>query len=169
MRPIEMTDAGSVADIIRCAFGSIAGVVVPSPSALHVTAAAITAHLAEGGGGVLVPGRACLLWAGQAGALYVSRIAVLPEHRRLGLASAMLGLAEAEAKRRRLPSLRLSTRLALTGNRRLFARWGFVEGQRHAHPGYDQPTYVEMEKPLDEQAPPSREETPSPACGRGPG
>ena len=115
---------------------------------------------------MLVPGRACLLWAAQTEGLYVSRIAVLPEYRRFGLASAMLGCAEAEARRCRLPALRLSTRLALTGNRRLFARLGFVEGQRHAHPGYDQPTFVDMEKRLDEQAPPRRENTFSSASGR---
>jgi hypothetical protein len=44
--------------------------------------------------------------------------------------------------------MHLGTRLALEGNRRLFARFGFQEVARHAHPGYAAPTWVEMEKRL---------------------
>ena len=67
------------------------------------------------------PDRSCLLWAERDGALHLSRLAVIPEHRRQGLARAMLAQAEQEARARRIPRLTLSTRLVLTGNRRLFA------------------------------------------------
>ena len=42
----------------------------------------------------------------------------------------------------------LSTRLALLDNRRLFAACGFVETTREAHPGYAEPTFVNMVKRL---------------------
>jgi penicillin-binding protein 2 len=38
--------------------------------------------------------------------------------------------------------------VVLADNRRLFARCGFVETAQHAHPGYAQPTFVDMEKRL---------------------
>jgi hypothetical protein len=44
--------------------------------------------------------------------------------------------------------LRLSTRLALLDNRRLFAGSGFTETTREAHPGYAEPTFVNLEKRL---------------------
>ena len=44
-----------------------------------------------------------------------------------------------------LPRLYLSTRLVLLDNRRLFAACGFVETTRDAHPGYAEPTFVNME------------------------
>jgi hypothetical protein len=47
-----------------------------------------------------------------------------------------------------LPRIRLSTRLALLDNRRLFAACGFVETTRETHPGFAAPTFVNMEKRL---------------------
>jgi hypothetical protein len=57
-------------------------------------------------------------------------------------------MAEAAAQQHGLARLRVGTRLALAGNRRLFASCGFVQIARHAHPGYAEPTWVEMEKRL---------------------
>ncbi len=172
-RAIAVTDCDAVAELIRRAFGSIPATVVPRPSALQVTGATIAAHLAAGGGGLVALGCACLLWAERRagtglaateqptlsphpalcrrereGVLQLSRLAVAPEHRRQGLARALLEAAEAEARRRGLPTLALSTRLALHGNRALFAGYGFIETARHAHPGFDHPTSVDMEKRL---------------------
>ena len=65
-----------------------------------------------------------------------------------GMGTRLLAAAEAEARRRHLPALRLSTRLVLADNRRLFAACGFIEGARHAHPGSPEPTFVDMEKRL---------------------
>ena len=105
-------------------------------------------HLAAGGRGALHGDAGCILWSERDGGLYLSRLAVLPSRRGQGIAAALLAGAEAEARRRGLPSLRLEVRLALEGNRRLFRRAGFKEGERRAHPGYLTPTYVEAEKRL---------------------
>ncbi len=139
-----------MAALIRRAFGGLA--VDPPPSALRVTAADVAAH---GGGGLVVdPARACLLWAVMGDGLQVCRLAVDPGHRRQGLAAALLARAGEEARRRGLAAVRLSTRLALPGNRRLFAACGFVETARHAHPGYAEPTFVDMERRLEPGAAP---------------
>ncbi len=146
-RVLEPADAEDLAGLVRNAFAGL--LLDPPPSAGRVTAEDVRRHLAQGGGGIVVdPAVAGLLWDEREGGLYVSRVAVTTAHRRQGIATGLLQAAEAEAQRRGLPRLWLSTRLALTGNRRLFARFGFVETRLHAHDGYAEPTYVDMEKPI---------------------
>jgi GNAT superfamily N-acetyltransferase len=144
-------DAEAVASLIQAAFAQLPVPLDPAPSALGVNAAAVSAHLACGGGAVSQTGEAivgCVFWAERSGGLYVSRLAVAPRARRLGIARSLLGAAEDAAVALHLPRLHLGTRLALIANRRLFAACGFVEVARHAHPGYVEPTWVEMEKLL---------------------
>lgn len=148
-----MEDAEPYAALVRSAFAGLG--LDPPPSALGLTGAMVAAHLAEGGGVTTEPGEAGLLWAEKDGGLYVSRVAVHPAARGQGLAIRMLAAAEAEARRRGLPRLWLATRLALTGNRRLFARCGFVETAQHSHPGYATPTFVDMEKPIGSELGPA--------------
>jgi ribosomal protein S18 acetylase RimI-like enzyme len=149
-RPLRTEDAAVVARTVRAAFAANRPLDPPA-SALRERAAAVRAVLASGGGAALFAGVvmvACLLWQEKEGGLYVSRVSVLRRHRRQGLANALLVAAEEEARRRRLPRLWLSTRLALTENRAVFAACGFREATRHAHAGYAQPTYVDMVKDL---------------------
>lgn len=144
-------DAIAVAALIRAAFAAQSAVTAPLPSALRVTEAEIGAVLGAGGGavaqadGCLV---AAVLWQEQDGGLYVSRLAVAPAWRRGGIASALLAAAETAARAMGLPRMHLSTRLVLLDNRRLFATRGFVETTREAHPGYSEPTSVNLEKRL---------------------
>ena len=151
LRPLHQADSAAAAVLIRTVFAGIADRLDPKPSALNESEAAIRALLARGGGvcaehdGALV---ACALWEEKSGGLYLGRVSVAPQARGKGLARAMIAAAEAEATRRGLPRLWLSTRLTLTENRRLFAACGFTETAQHAHPGYPHPTYVDMEKPL---------------------
>jgi ribosomal protein S18 acetylase RimI-like enzyme len=147
IRPIAPGDAAWVAALIRAAFATVAAQVDPPPSALRVTADAVRAHLASGGGAVYGT-EGCILWSEKADGLYVGRLAVRPESRGQGIATALLAHAEAVAREMGLRRIQLEVRLALESNRRLFARAGFVEGARRAHPGYERPTYVEAEKLL---------------------
>ena len=89
-----------------------------------------------------------MLWAFVDGGMYLGRVAVPPAWRGRGVARAVVGAAEEEARARRLPRLLLGTRLVLAGNRRLFAGLGFRETGLETHPGYDAPTSVRMEKAL---------------------
>ena len=92
---------------------------------------------------------AAVLWEEKEGGLYVSRLSVAPEWRGRGIAVRLLAAAEEAAQVKGLPGLNLGTRLALEGNRRLFARFGFREIAFHAHPSYATPTWVEMEKRIE--------------------
>jgi predicted N-acetyltransferase YhbS len=144
-------DAASVAALIRAAFAAQPVVTDPLPSALRVTEADVVANLLAGGGAVamvtnVLAGSA--LWTEQNGGLYLGRLAVAPAWRRRGVARALVAAAEAVARSAGLPVMRLSTRLVLLDNRRLFATCGFVETAREAHPGYAEPTFVNMEKRL---------------------
>ncbi len=140
-------DAEAVARLIRTAFAAIDTPLDPPPSALRETAGRIRAHLLAGGG-ALHGLEGCILWAERGGGLYVGRLAVLPACRGQGIAPALLAYAEQVARRMGQPRIHVETRLALAGNRRLFARAGFVETVQRAHPGYAQPTFVEAEKRL---------------------
>jgi predicted N-acetyltransferase YhbS len=144
-------DAASVAALIRAAFAAQPVVTDPLPSALRVTEADVVANLLAGGGAVamvtnVLAGSA--LWTEQNGGLYLGRLAVAPAWRRRGVARTLVAAAEAAARSAGLPVMRLSTRLVLLDNRRLFATCGFVETTREAHPGYAEPTFVNMEKRL---------------------
>ena len=152
IRSLGEADAGTVAALIRLAFASLSATVEPPPSALRETAANIAAIFAAGGGGagVDLDGRlvAACIWQPQEGGLYFGRLSVHPEARGRGLARALIAAAEAEALARGLPRVLLSTRLALADNRRLFAAMGFREVALQAHPGFAEPTFVDMEKSL---------------------
>lgn len=153
LRPLRPADSAAVAALIREAFAALPVTPDPPMSALRVTAADIGGHMAAGGEGAVAEAGGqpvgCALWVEKQGGLYLGRVAVLPALRRHGIARTLVAAAEAAARRMGLPRLQLSTRLVLTGNRRLFAACGFVETEQHAHPGYAAPTFVDMEKRLE--------------------
>ena len=158
IRPILPGDADAVAALIRAAFAAIPVPLDPAPSALRETPDSVRAHLAEGGGALADGPAACVLWSERDGGLYVGRLAVRPSHQGQGLAGLLLAAAAAEARRRGLPRLHLGVRLALLGNRRLFARLGFTETRLRTHDGCPAPTWTEAERWLT--APPTGTGTP---------
>lgn len=147
-------DADAVAALVRAAFAEQSVRTDPPASALRLTGAAVRAHLAVGGGGACsrVGGdlAGSILWGNRGNALCLSRLAVAPRYRRRGIANALLSQAEMMAREAGCARLLLETRLVLLDNRRLFAALGFREVSEHAHPGYAQPTFVLMEKPLSD-------------------
>jgi GNAT superfamily N-acetyltransferase len=144
-------DAAAVAALIRVAFAAQSVLTDPLPTALVVTEADVAGHLCAGGGAVAEVGRrlaGSVQWAERQGGLYIGRLSVAPAWRGHGIGKALIATAEAAAIRAGLPVIRLSTRLVLLDNRRLFAACGFIETEREAHPGYGEPTFVNMEKRL---------------------
>ena len=151
LRPAEHSDSGAIAGLIRAAFAGPAETTDPKPSALRESAESVAATLGVGGGAVAMVGErmvGAVLWQPRDGGLYFGRLAVAPDSQGGGIARRLLVAVEAVARGRGLGRLLLSTRLVWTGNRRLFGSLGFVETAQHAHPGYDAPTFVDMEKAL---------------------
>lgn len=151
LRALGPADADAALAVIRAAFAAQGVPTDPPSNALAESAASLAARLARGGGagvwreGVLA---AVLLWEREGDTLALGRLAVLPRFRRQGLASALVEAAAAAGQAAGCARLRLGTRVELTGNHRLFARLGFRETGRTAHPGYDRPTSVTMERAL---------------------
>jgi predicted N-acetyltransferase YhbS len=153
LRSIDADDAPAVAALIRTAFAAQSVATDPPPSAVRVTEADVTSHLQIGGGAVAEADGNLIgsaLWNECERGLYLGRLAVAPAWRHRGVARALVMAAEMAARKARLPRLHLSTRLVLLDNRRLFAACGFVETTRESHPGYAEPTFVNMEKRLAE-------------------
>jgi ribosomal protein S18 acetylase RimI-like enzyme len=151
IRAARPDDARAIAELVRLAFGAQSRPTNPPSGALEETAETILEHLVHGGGAISEADGAfvgAVLWAEDDGALYLSRLAVDPAHRRRGIARALIDEAEREARRRGLARMTLGVRLVLEDNRRLFASSGFVETTLHRHEGFSEPTWVAMERRL---------------------
>ena len=88
-----------------------------------------------------------VLWADKEGGLYIGRLVVDPALQRQGVANRAAGFGRGGS-----PAAALAASLAFDPDShsptiaRLFGRRGFVEAKQHAHPGYAQPTFVDMVK-----------------------
>jgi ribosomal protein S18 acetylase RimI-like enzyme len=151
VRSAGAAEAPAVLAVIQAAFGQYRGSLVPESSALAETADTVAAKIARGGAAVVErDGRmlAAILYEPLGGSLYIGRLAVLPQARRAGFAVLLVEAVEAIARARGIPRLTLGVRLALADNIRLFTRLGFRETGREAHPGFTEPTSMNMEKVL---------------------
>ena len=89
-----------------------------------------------------------VLWEREEDALYLSRLSVHPDHRRKGIARALISEVEREARRRGRRRITLGVRLELEDNRRLFRSCGFEDVSFHHHQGHREPTWALMERRL---------------------
>jgi ribosomal protein S18 acetylase RimI-like enzyme len=145
-RRVEAGDAalGDVLALIRSEFAYMDGVIDP-PSSMH----RLTLDNLASGGEVWVTGVpvvACVVLTVKGDVLYVSKLAVAAGSRGKGHARALVDVAETRARTLGLGSLELQVRVELEGNQRAFVAMGFTETGRTAHPGYDRPTSVTMQR-----------------------
>jgi ribosomal protein S18 acetylase RimI-like enzyme len=151
IRRAEEQEAAAVTAVIHAAFEPYRGKLVPDSSAHAETVETVRGKMANGGAllaeadGRLV---AATLFEQEDDALYIGRLAVLPEARRNGLARRLVEAVEAIARERGIRRLTLGVRLALDDNIRLFTRLGFRETGRTSHPGFTEHTSMDMEKRL---------------------
>jgi N-acetylglutamate synthase-like GNAT family acetyltransferase len=150
-RPARTGEAEAIAALIRRAFAQYRGRMQPEASALKESADSVRSAMeadpfvvARRAGHVV----GCVAVQRRLDFAYIRRLAVEPEERRRGIGGGLMAQAEAQARRLGFSRLRVETRLALTENRAFFKALGFVEGAQRSHPGFADPTYVELEKIL---------------------
>lgn len=135
--------------LVHRAFAGMDGRIDP-PSSLHRMTPADLARDAQAGAAFLAhDGRkltGCVSCQQQPDALAIGKLAVDPERQGLGIGRALITACVAEANARKLPRLRLQTRVELIENHRTFMHLGFTEVARTAHPGYARPTSITMER-----------------------
>ncbi|APE44779.1 GNAT family N-acetyltransferase [Sulfitobacter alexandrii] len=136
-------DLPAILALIRRAFAPMEGRIDPPSSMLRMTletlrAEAETAEVWSLG----APPLACVILTPKPAALYLGKLAVDPDARRLGLARHLIDHAERRARALRLPAVELQCRVELVENHALFAACGYAETDRTAHPGFDRPTSI---------------------------
>jgi ribosomal protein S18 acetylase RimI-like enzyme len=119
------------------AFIEYKDVLEPPTGVLSETLAEVQQSIAEHG--------AAVAWIGETAVgsarfevnpdhFYVGRLAVLPAYRRLGVAAALMEIAEIRARELGLPAIQVEVRSALPRNITFFKRLGFVHLETKPHP-----------------------------------
>ena len=130
-----------VLDLIRTAFSGMHGRIDPPSSVHRLTLADLAVPSCEVWA-IGAPPAACVVLTPRAETLYLGKLAVAPAQRGRQLARRLVTLACDRARALGLPSVTLQVRVELEENHAAFARMGFAEVGRTAHPGYDRPTAI---------------------------
>jgi len=147
---LDPYDWAALLALIQTEFAFMQGRIDPPSSMLRLTAEALAAQSRTAEiWAIGHPPHACVILTPKADALYIGKLAVAADHRRKGLARALIDLAESRARALGLPGLELETRVELVGNQATFVALGFVETARTAHPGYDRPTSITYRRAVD--------------------
>ncbi|MCP5085973.1 MAG: GNAT family N-acetyltransferase [Rhodobacteraceae bacterium] len=115
-----------------------------TPEAIEAFAATRYLYVIEAGSTPI----ACMFATDKDEFLYLGKIAVSAEYRDRGLAGVLMTQAEETARDLGFNRLRLESRIELTEVHATFASFGFTKVGETAHPGYDRPTSIIMEKVL---------------------
>lgn len=146
-RCVAPFDWGAILALLRAEFAYMQGVVDPPSSLNRLTEDDIAEQARVGEVWAIgTPPIACVFFTLKPQALYIGKLAVSAQHRRKGLARALMALAETRARALGLPALELQTRVELAENHATYLALGFAETGRTAHPGYDRPTSVTYRK-----------------------
>lgn len=149
-------DSGAVPDILRLVQGAFAYMDsrIDPPSSMHrLTVESIASACRDGEVWVIGdPPVACVFLKKRGTHLYVGKLAVTEVARGRGFARKLLEHAETRAGASGLIGLELETRIELVENHVAFQRLGFVKVGEGAHPGYDRPTYITMQKSFATEA-----------------
>lgn len=145
----DSSEVPAVLQLIRSTFAYMDGRIDPPTSMHRLSEDDIRQHCQSGEVWTIgSPPQACVFLTPMERALYLGKLAVLPEQRGAGLARHLVRTAEDRARALGLVALELEVRIELVENQAAFARMGFVTTGEGAHDGYSRTTFVIMQKPL---------------------
>ena len=154
MREIVLREAadGDIATIVaitQAAFAEYVGRLDPPSSVRDETAEKVRAKLAEGRSVLALLGdipAGTVYYSPHEGYMYLGRLAVLPAQRGQGIGTALVAYVERRAAELGLPQVRLGVRVALPHLRALYERLGYHLYEERRHAGYNETTFVIMQK-----------------------
>lgn len=149
--PEGFEDWQALLDLILRSFAYMNGAIDPPSSVHRLTPRTLEARsrqetLLLGYRGDQLAG--CLFIADRGDRLYLGKLAIEPALQGQGLGRRLIEAAERLARSQGKKALELETRIELHENHSVFARLGFQEVARTAHPGFDRPTSITMRKAL---------------------
>jgi ribosomal protein S18 acetylase RimI-like enzyme len=154
--PAAPEDLDAAVAVIHRAFATLAGRIDPPSAARRETPESLAARFDRGGavfvarmdGGIA--GAVCADPKPD-GSIYLDRLAVDPDLTGRGIARALVAAVEAFARAQGRDRVTLGVRLLLTDNIALFRHLGYAETGRKAHPGFTDPTSMDMAKSVAAQ------------------
>lgn len=146
--PDDLCDAVAV---IHRAFATLAGRIDPPSAALTETTKSLAARFDRGGTVFVARLDGKIVGAVCAdpkpdGSIYLDRLSVDPAFVGRGIARALVTAVEDFARETGYDRVTLGVRLLLTDNIALFRHLGYTETSRKAHPGFSEPTSMDLAK-----------------------
>ena len=92
----------------------------------------------------------CVFYEKENEHVYLGRLSVLPQFRKLGIGRALIDYVEAQAANLKVFRVQLGVRIALPHLKTYYEQLGYRIVSNETHPGYTQPTYEMMEKDLNQ-------------------
>jgi len=148
-RPEDFALHAQILTLLQRSFAYMDGRIDP-PSSLHNLTSEGIAQLCNQieVWAIAQPPAACVFLTPKPHALYLGKMAVDDAHRGKGLAGQLVTLATERARALGLGMLELESRIELTEVHAAFTRLGFHKTSEQAHPGFDRPTEIVMQKTL---------------------
>src|SRR5258706_3332837 len=152
----ETTDADipALVVVLKTAFEEYRGQLNP-PSGAHTETVAKVHNVLRTARAVLALAGdeivGCVFYAPLGDHVDLFRLAVLPAHRRRGIPRALIAYVEGRTRELGLPRIQLGRRGALPTNRPSYERLGYRFIEARTHVGYAEPTFVILEKLVDEE------------------
>lgn len=135
--------------LIHRSFASMDGIIDPPSSAHRLTSVSLEAKAREETAFLAVIADrlvGCVFLADKSNHLYLGKLAIDPAFQGQGVGRRLVEAAEDHSRKLGRTAIELQTRIELTANHAVFARLGFRETARTAHPGYQRPTTITMRK-----------------------
>ncbi len=144
-------DIPAIANVIALAFEEHRGKLELPSSSLNKTPESVRQELQSATAIVALANDkmiGCVFYSVKDDYIYLAHLAVLPEYRGLGIAKALMREVETRVLELHQTTIRLSLRLALEKTRNFYERMGYSFLSYGSHPGFEQPTYMTLEKQL---------------------